>query len=307
MLSIAMTTYNGSKYLQKQLDSILNQSYSDFELVICDDCSIDDTFEILKIYEKRDSRIKIFKNNENIGFSKNFEKTISLCKFDYIALADQDDIWKENHLELLLSNLNDSSASVGNADIMNSFDEISCDLLSNRDLYFVDGNSKEKLFRILCYGNPFQGTSSLYRKELFKYAFPIPDDVEYHDAWFSAVACCLKGLNYSFDVVTHYRIHGRNASGEHKINFFRQVGITLKRKTWETDRIIFCDELLTRIPNISKEIKNIILISKYFHENRINGNRLKTIIFILKNYKKIYATDNYKKAFSRCMGILLKG
>ena len=151
MLSIAMTTYNGSKYLQKQLDSILNQSYSDFELVICDDCSIDDTFEILKIYEKRDSRIKIFKNNENIGFSKNFEKTISLCKFDYIALADQDDIWKENHLELLLSNLNDSSASVGNADIMNSFDEISCDLLSNRDLYFVDGNSKEKLFRILCF------------------------------------------------------------------------------------------------------------------------------------------------------------
>lgn len=306
-LSIALATYNGEKYLSKQIDSILNQTYSDFELIVSDDCSSDNTWNILLDYARKDKRIKIFKNKHNLGFVKNFENAVLLCSSEYIALSDQDDIWKENHLEILLNNLKDSSASVGNADIMNSFDEISSELLSDRDSYFVSGNNLDRLYRILFYGNPFQGTSALYKKDLFKYAFPITKEVEYHDAWFSAFACCLKGLNYTFDVVTHYRIHGNNSSGSHKVNFIKRIFITLKRKGWKTDRVTFCDELLKRIPNMSDDIKSVVLEAKEFQENRLKGKRIKTVVTIIKNYKRIYATNSYKKMISRCIGILIKG
>lgn len=307
MISIAMTTYNGENYLREQLDSILAQSVSDFELVVCDDCSSDSTWQILKEYARKNSRIQIFKNETNLGFKKNFEKAISLCKGDYIALSDQDDIWKCNHLEVLLCNLNTASASVGNALIMDSSGIIGNELLSDCDRYFVDGSNTDRLFRILFYGNPFQGTSALYRRELFSYAFPIPENIDYHDAWFAAVSCCLDGLNYTFDVVTNYRLHGKNASGNHHINFFTQVASLVVRKGWKTDRMIFCNELLRRIPDINEELKDIVLSANTFHENRTKGKRFKTIVSVLKNYKRIYAANNYKLALSRCFGILLKG
>ena len=73
MISIAMTTYNGEKYLREQIDSILNQSFTDFELIICDDCSIDSTVQIIRSYT--DARIKLSINDNNLGFKKNFEKS----------------------------------------------------------------------------------------------------------------------------------------------------------------------------------------------------------------------------------------
>ena len=101
MISIALASYNGSKYIREQLDSILEQTYQDFELIICDDCSTDNTWQILQEYAQKDSRIKVFENERNLGFKKNFEKAISLCNGKYIALSDQDDIWIDNHLEVL--------------------------------------------------------------------------------------------------------------------------------------------------------------------------------------------------------------
>lgn len=90
MISIAMTTYNGEKYLREQLDSILNQTFSDFELIICDDCSKDATVKILEEYSLKDKRVRYFVNEKNLGFKKNFEKAISLCSGEYVAFSDQD-------------------------------------------------------------------------------------------------------------------------------------------------------------------------------------------------------------------------
>ncbi|WP_187115305.1 glycosyltransferase [Treponema pectinovorum] len=307
MISIAMTTYNGSKYLQKQLDSILAQSISDFELIICDDNSNDGTFEILKNYEEIDSRIKIYRNENNLGFRKNFEKAISLSSGEYIALCDQDDIWIEDHLKILAENLKHKTASVGNAQIIDENDFLIGDLLSERDRYFVDGDDGWKLSRILLYGNPFQGTSSMYKKELFNYALPIPEKVEYHDAWFSAVACCMNGLYYTFEPITNYRIHSNNASGDHKISFFKQIANTLNRKEFYTDRLVFAQELKIRIPLLREGIKQILIETEEFYKNRNNKRKFKVMTFLIKNYKRIYSVSNYKQLVPRCIAILLRG
>lgn len=79
LISIAMATYNGEKYIKQQIDSIINQSYKNIELVICDDCSSDDTLTILNDYENKCNFIHVYENSEKLGFVKNFEKAISLC------------------------------------------------------------------------------------------------------------------------------------------------------------------------------------------------------------------------------------
>ena len=73
-----MATYNGEKYLREQIDSILSQTIRDFELIVCDDCSTDNTWDILQKYQSQDKRIKCYRNEENLGFKKNFEKAIKM-------------------------------------------------------------------------------------------------------------------------------------------------------------------------------------------------------------------------------------
>lgn len=104
-ISIIMPVYNAQRFLKQAIDSVLNQSYSEFELILVDDCSTDNSFEILCEYEQKDSRVRVFKNEKNRGvsFTRNFG--VSKAKGDYIALIDSDDMWTfdklQKQLELL--------------------------------------------------------------------------------------------------------------------------------------------------------------------------------------------------------------
>ena len=295
MISIALASFNGSNYIREQLDSILFQTYQDFELVICDDCSTDDTWRILEEYAQKDSRIKIFKNETNLGFKKNFEKAISL--------------WAERHLEVLLKNIEGKSAAVGNANIIDGNGLVADHLLSEGDKYFYSGGNIDNLYTILCYRNHFSGAISMYARDFLNVAMPIPDSVIYHDVWLSAAACCMNGLDYTFEPIAKHRIHGNNESGDHHITISHQITATFSngRKKAAEQRIKICDELLKRLPNMPDKTKEVIIGIKKYHENRIAGRRLKTISFMRKNYKKIFSTPNYNQFFLRCMGVLISG
>ena len=93
-LSVAMCTYNGSRHLSEQLESIGTQTRLPDELVICDDCSSDDTIRIIERFSaSAPFAVRLEINTQNLGSTKNFEKAIRLCQGDLIALADQDDVW----------------------------------------------------------------------------------------------------------------------------------------------------------------------------------------------------------------------
>jgi glycosyltransferase involved in cell wall biosynthesis len=98
-ISVALCTYNGEKYLHEQLDSILDQSNIPDEIVVCDDGSGDATVKILSDYQKKYPNLfKIFQNETNVGFIKNFEKAIKLCTNEIVVISDQDDIWEKNKI-----------------------------------------------------------------------------------------------------------------------------------------------------------------------------------------------------------------
>ena len=103
-LSIALTTYNGSRFLREQLDSIFGQTRVPDEVIVCDDHSTDDTVSILKEYADTYG-LKYYVNDTSIGVNANFFRAISLCSGDYICICDQDDVWMKNKIEVLLNEI----------------------------------------------------------------------------------------------------------------------------------------------------------------------------------------------------------
>lgn len=307
MISIAMTTYNGEKYLREQLDSILTQTYKNFELIICDDCSKDKTRKILTEYEQKDNRIKIYFNEENLGFKKNFEKAISFCNGDYIALSDQDDIWTNNHLEILLNLIGDYDISCGNAILIDEKNHSLNLKLNETDGLFYFQN-ENLLYRLLVHTACFQGSSMLINKRLFKKALPIPQDVFYHDAWFSVCACLNKGINYTFEIINHYRQHNSQITSHQKQSYFQKIkdffSRLIKKEKYFTDRFAYINAIKERFSlsiEQSKIIEDCYKI-QLMKSKKINFfSRLKILQIYSKYYKDIYTQKNNKYKFYRIL------
>src|SRR5260221_14241396 len=102
-VSIAMATYNGQKYIQRQLDSLAAQTRIPDELVICDDGSEDDTIAIVESFARSAPfPVKIHRNDVRLGYRANFMRAAGLCRSDLIAFSDQDDYWRPNKIEASL-------------------------------------------------------------------------------------------------------------------------------------------------------------------------------------------------------------
>ena len=98
IVSIITASFNSEKYISKTIESIINQSYTNWELLITDDYSTDNTIEIIESYKKKDSRIKIFKLEKNSGAAVARNNSINNSKGKYLAFLDSDDLWESNKL-----------------------------------------------------------------------------------------------------------------------------------------------------------------------------------------------------------------
>lgn len=313
MISIALATYNGSKYLREQLDSILAQSMDDFEVVACDDCSTDETPQILQEYASRDSRFKVYQNAKNLGFKKNFEHILTLCKGEFIAFCDQDDIWEPNHLEILYKNIGENDCIGANSLII---DEKGVSqnktLLEYWPIHVMPKNEKE-LFQHELYSNVIQGTASLIRASLIKQALPIPEDIKYHDYWFALVAGLNEKCKYIGDVVLKYRRHSNNASEYQKFtiwNVIKDLYRFLKdRKGFYQDSINLLNNLTLQETLQSDKQKLISDALEFYINLSENKNRFSILWFYIKNYNVITFSKKsiWQLFLYRCFGILFFG
>lgn len=206
LVSIALCTYNGAMYLEEQLDSILAQHYRPLELVVVDDVSTDDTWMLLneKLKNVDDIFVTLRRNRYNLGYTKNFEKAISMCKGEFIALSDQDDIWSPDKISTL-------------------FDNVEEHLLVYHDSEFVDKNGEDLEIRMsdlinmyegagsrpLLLSNCVSGHSCMFHKRLINYIFPIPENV-FHDWWIAYQATSFGTIAYVDQPLVHYRRHSAN-------------------------------------------------------------------------------------------------
>lgn len=203
--SIAMATYNGAKYLQEQLDSFTIQTLHPDELVVCDDCSTDATLSILENFRMQAPFVvKIYCNEKNLGFIKNFEKALSLCTGEIIFLSDQDDVWHSEKIAVMNNHLqHNSNIFVLQADMF----------LGNED---AKPTNYTQLKNIVALGHGFigyfTGCGMAIRKEWLDIALPIPEKLLSHDNWIHRLAVAINVRDLHTTPLQCYRRHESNSS-----------------------------------------------------------------------------------------------
>lgn len=206
-ISVAMATYNGAKYLVEQLDSIFAQTLVPDEIIIVDDCSIDNTWQVLSEYALRCPQIKLYLNDANLGVVKTFEVALSLCTGEFIALADQDDYWLPNKLELLMANIGSNWLIHSDAYIVDENLNVISESYSMIKPYH-DNSLAMYLLR-----NNVTGCTVLLHRDLLKSALPFPPHVIMHDHYLALCAKYYAKLSYLNQPLLKYRQHAQNVVG----------------------------------------------------------------------------------------------
>jgi glycosyltransferase involved in cell wall biosynthesis len=220
-ISVAMCTYNGEKYIKEQLESILKQTLSVDEIIICDDSSKDKTIEIItQIQLENPNKIFLHKNEENLGSSKNFEKAISICAGDYIFLSDQDDLWRADKTEKVIQQFLDNPSTEAvftNGDLIDKKNEKIKNNTLWDSVFFIE-NQLEKpinLFKLISSKrNMVTGATLCIKKEIKELILPFPEIKKYfHDEWIAIIIASRKKLDYITDELISYRIHSEQQIG----------------------------------------------------------------------------------------------
>lgn len=222
--SVAMAVYNGEKYIREQIDSILERMADCDELVISCDRSTDGTREIVDGYSARDSRVRVIDNPGKPGVQNNFTNAVMNCRGKYIFLADQDDVWIGDKINV----------------IVNKFEETGADLVVH-DGYMVDGKLNTlpgTVFeRYGKYDNPIRniikcnywGCCMAFASHVRDYVCPFPAEGKVgHDLWLGVlVGFCGKIIRVNECLIMH-RLHGNNVSTDKR----RALPVIIKHRAW---------------------------------------------------------------------------
>ena len=220
MISVALCTYNGEKYITQQLESIANQTTHVDEIVVCDDCSTDNTIQLVYDFSKRHPEIKtiIIENETNIGVRLNFEKALNTCNGDIKFLSDQDDVWFPNKVETIVTyfeNNKDITVVFSNATLIDSennqltkYTFFECNGLDNYGLNLFD---KGYQLNIFITGSRACGATMAIRKDVVC-NFNYPTQL-YHDYILALEAILNNSLGYITTPLMQYRIHDKQKVG----------------------------------------------------------------------------------------------
>ena len=263
IISIALCTYNGEKYIEEQLQSIITQSLKPDEIVLCDDCSNDHTIQIVERFAKTTKiSLKIVRNLSALGVIKNFEQAISLCSGDYVALSDQDDIWMPDKLAATFDAMisaekqcEQNTPIAVHSDLC-VVDEkrriISSSFLKAQHLRHIDNG----VLKSLMVQNFVTGCTMLMNRPLLQRALPIPCGVIMHDWWLALIAASCGKLVFVDHPTIYYRQHASNVIGA--------------RKYWSIANVYKFFDSITRDQSIANTIQQIYLLMKYV--NNLNDD-----------------------------------
>jgi glycosyltransferase involved in cell wall biosynthesis len=207
LVSVVLCTYNGEKFLEAQLESILDQSWQPLELVISDDASTDGTKAILQKYKGRPG-VQIFYQEKSLGISGNFSYASSNTNGAFIAFSDQDDVWGKDKIEKLVGAIGKAPLVYSDSLLMNKAGEQLNKKLSNLKRMY-SGDDSRCYFLYSC----VWGHGMLVTRELLQKCLPFPGDV-HHDIWIVFQAFLNGGIKYFDEALTWYRFYEDSAANQ---------------------------------------------------------------------------------------------
>ena len=208
-LSVAITTYNHEKYIAEALDSIYEQKVNfEFDVVIGNDSSTDNTLGIIKHYQDKYDNIKLLNYPENIGYTKNLDKTLRACPGEYIAIFDGDDIMKLGKLQMQVDFLDKNPDFVMSAHKTRAFNSETGGTI--RYIKPVKKKSYYTVEDLIKYGSIFANSSKVFRKS----AYP-ENGIDYNikkiaDYYITVLIARNGKVHYSDECLLDYRVHPKS-------------------------------------------------------------------------------------------------
>lgn len=291
-ISVAIATYNGERYILQQLYSIASQDITPDEVVICDDCSTDNTVEIIKsVCDSFPFAIKVDVNTHQLGYTQNFNRALSLTTGDIIFLSDQDDYWFHNKISHILSLVKRHPDK-----LMFMNDAILADgELRSYEITKLDQFKRARISE----SNFVMGCCAAVRRELLDIALPIGFGFKGHDSWLAMFADIFNSKLIDYEPLQLYRRHGQNESDyicnqTDRITFFKSVKFYF-------ESFISPPEISNQIDQLKilrTAIRNLKLNGKYgsktFIDYKYNLSKKIKFLTLLKYIERLRLFDRFK-------------
>jgi glycosyltransferase, family 2 len=292
-IEILMATYNGETYIREQIDSIINQTYKNWVLLVRDDNSKDNTVSIIEEYEQKDSRIRLLRDKKgNLGFVRNFEELMANSLEDFIMFSDQDDYWIENRIEKYIEIITNLSSEDMKKPLLIHSNSFICDKeLNIKKEKFISNCAEDKEFDIVFFNYIVQGSTALINRKLVNLALPFSSKVTLHDRYLHLLAEFLGKRIFLNQSLMKYRQHDNNKIGAS----YSIVKKILKKKYFNNeDRELILEIRNKYIENINKE--KIMKIDDYLEVTDISKPKL----------SRFYKSFNFKMSKKKRMFLLFK-
>lgn len=272
-ISIALATYNGEKYLAEQLQSFCAQTRLPDELIVCDDCSNDETLKIIYAFKKQAPfSVKVYVNSNNLGYIQNFSKALSLCTGDIIFLSDQDDVWLPHKIEKMIQYFD------LNPDIQLLVHDLD---YCKEDLTPIGQTKIERMENIFDLNQSFVvGMATAIRRPFLRLCLPIPKSTRItHDLWLHKCAIAINKKKIIRESLALYRRHNLNVTYKDKLNV-----------DFVTQPHHFKKNIRTKIKNVNK-LKSIL--ESFLEQSFIEWLQNNRELLVAYNYLTLPELENF--------------
>ena len=256
MITVCIATYNGSKFIQKTIRSVLNQEDSDFEIIIIDDCSTDETVDLIQSEFGHDSRVQVLSNSSNIGFCKNVNKGLAIAKGEYFLVLGQDDLLEKNHFRDIIKCFSDDTALV--------FCDF--DLIDDNGVVFDKKDHcqhRDMISKDFYKCNAIPSCGLIMRTETLRTAGGYPElkDFPHYGEYHTWIRMAELGLiRYCGTVRAQYRRHSSNMT-----NDFEKKDVKIKLEKYYN----ICRKQLLRSKKVSIFDKTMIIVYMIYRSVRV--------------------------------------
>lgn len=272
MIDVLMSTYNGARFLEAQIDSILAQDHRDIRLLVRDDGSTDETREIVKRYAGKDHRVKLVEDNHgNLRAFRSFMKLVEVSDAPYFMYADQDDVWLPNRISKMLAAIRSIEAESGSNTPAVVFSDLT---IVDEDLNVVDPSlwhfqqfdpNISRNWKHLLAQNVVLGCAMIANAAARKISLPyrLPDMP--HDQWVALKASRYGRIEFIREATILYRQHGDNHSGANSF-----------RLSYALERLPGLRHRFTEYRNAARVFEGVSVAELLWNKLRLNFRRFRT-------------------------------
>jgi|GEM_PF-512066 len=287
LVAICMTTYNpGAAPFKRQIQSIINQTYSNWICIVNDDGSDSEHFKTISKVCAKDSRFFLFRNEANLGFYRNFEMALKRSPDDaeYIAMADQDDEWYPEKIERCVGRFDPDTQLV-----YSDMRIVTNDGWVLSDTYWVNRKNNYRDMDVILMANTVTGAASVFRRSLVEKIIPFPEPIgeAYHDNWIALNALMEGSIEYVDEPLYSYIQYHGQVIGHCDFGLLTVKRRFMRLRTYASAYTrVFGKKMIQTGLDLQSVKRNLMLIKDYFLMEGRKNYRLLQAVYLLE-YRRL--------------------